>query len=192
MGWLDRLGQTIRANINSLIQESQDPEKMLEEMVLTLEQELIRMRQGLAEAIANFKRTEREAQKHLLAAQTWYERAQFALSQNNENLARQALVKWQSYQNTAQTFETQIEQQSEIIKKLKQNLRELEEKYSQIKSQKSLYIARLKSALASQKMNEIMGNVNNGKITTVFERLESKILELEAHSEFNLPLMTIL
>lgn len=183
MGWLERLGQTIRANINSLIHEAEDPEKILEEMIFNLEQELIRMRQGLAEAIASLKRTERESHKHYCSAQTWHERAQQALTQNNETLARQALVKWQSYQTSAQTFQGQIEQQSQIINKLKKNLLELEKKYTETKAKKSLYIARLRSAIASQKMNEIIGNLNNGSATTVFERIETKIFELESHSE---------
>lgn len=183
MGWLERIGQTIRANINSLIQEIEDPEKILEEMILNLEQELIRMRQGLAEAIATLKRTERESHKHRSVAQTWYERAQLALSQNNETLARQALIKWQSHQHSSQTVQSELEQQNQIINKLKKNLLELEQKYTELKTKKSLYLARLRSAVASQKMNDLMGNFNNSSASRIFEQIETKILELESHSE---------
>ncbi|ACK70054.1 phage shock protein A, PspA [Gloeothece citriformis PCC 7424] len=183
MGWLEHLGRAVRANINSLIQEAEDPEKILEEMILNLEQELIRMRQGLAEAIATLKRTERESQKHYSLAQTWHDRAQLALTQNNETLARQALFKWQNYQHQAETVQNQLEPHRQIINKLKKELLELEKKYTEAKAKKSLYLARLRAAMASKKMNEILGNFNNGSASTVFERIETKILELESHSE---------
>lgn len=183
MGWLERLGQAVRAQVNSLIREAEDPEKLLEEAVMAMEQELIQMRQGLAEAIATQKRTEREIHKYRQAGQTWYQRAQLALNKGDETLAREALVKWQTCQTQGRTFETQLEQQSQIVSRLKKDLRKLEHKYSEAKTKKSLYLARLRSAVASQKMREIMGNLNTNSTATLFEQLESRILELESHVE---------
>lgn len=183
MGLLDRLGRALRSQINSLIQETEDPEKILEEAVLAMEQELIKMRQGLAEAIASQKRTERELYKQKQAAQTWRERAQLALSKGDEQLARDALVKWQSYQTYSQPFQAQLEQQNQIISKLRKDLQELEHKYAEAKAKKSLYLARLRSASAAQKMQQIMGNLNTSSSLTIFEQIEGKILELESEAE---------
>ncbi|MFM7876449.1 MAG: PspA/IM30 family protein, partial [Microcystis panniformis] len=83
MGLLDRMGQAIRAQVNSLIQENQDPEKLLEKAILEMEGELIQMRQALAAAVATQKRTERQRQQQEKAAQTWHERAQLALHHGN-------------------------------------------------------------------------------------------------------------
>lgn len=183
MGWLDRLGQAVRAQVNSLMREDPDPEQLLEEAVMAMEQELIQMRQALAETIATQKRTEREIHKHQQAAQTWHERAQLALSKGNETLARDALLKWQMYQNQCQPFQKQLEQQSPFINRLKQELRELEHKYSEAKTKKSLYLARLRSAVAAQKMQEITGNFHPYSTANLFEQVENQIRELEAHAE---------
>lgn len=183
MGWLDRLGQAVRAQVNSLIREAEDPEQLLEEAIMAMEQELIQMRQGLAEAIASQKRTEREVQKYEKAAQTWYERAKTALSRGNETLAREALMKRQSYQTYVQPFQTQLQQQQEVVTRLKQDLRQLEHKYSEAKTKKSLYLARLRSAVASHRMQKMMGDLNPNSDSTLFEQIESKIMELEAESQ---------
>lgn len=183
MNWLERLGRVIRTNINSLIQEAQDPEKILEQAIADMEKELIEMRRALAEAIATSKSTERQAANYQATARQWYERAQLALEKGNEELAREALAHRQSYLNHARSLQEQVEQQSGIIKKFKQDLRLLECQFTEAKAKKSLYVARLRSAMASQRIQEIAGNLNSGRASGIFEQIESKILELEAESE---------
>nr|MCU0537349.1 PspA/IM30 family protein [Hydrococcus sp. Prado102] len=82
-----------------------------------------------------------------------------------------------------QSLQVQLEEQSKIGSKLKKDLRTLEQKYSEAKAKKNLYIARLRSAQAQQKMHEIAGNLSGASPSSVFERIETKILELEAESE---------
>ncbi|NJO94097.1 MAG: hypothetical protein HC820_06575 [Hydrococcus sp. RM1_1_31] len=77
MGWLERLGRVVRTQIDSLVKEAEDPEKILEQAVMGMEQELIEMRRALAEAIATQKSTERQTANYQMAAQKWYDRAQF-------------------------------------------------------------------------------------------------------------------
>lgn len=182
MSLLDRMGQAIRSQINSLIRENEDPEKILEETVAAMEQELIRMRQGLAEAIATQKRTERQYSQYQKAAQTWHDRAQMALDNNNEALAKEALVKWNQYQTNASPYKNQLGQQREIISRLKKELLSIEQQYIEAKTKKSLYIARLRTASASVKMQELSGNLNS---KNVFERVETKLIELEAQVELS-------
>lgn len=183
MGLLDRMGQAIRAQVNSLIQENQDPEKLLEKAILEMEGELIQMRQALAAAVATQKRTERQRQQQEKAAQTWHERAQLALHHGNEELARQALSQWQTYQSQIAPLQTSLQQQTAIIQKLKKELLTIERKYAEMKAQKSLYLARLRSASASQKAQEIMGSLNSSQMGTIFEKLEAKVLEAESQAD---------
>lgn len=183
MGWLDRVGRVVRAQVNSLINEAEDPEKILEKAVMDMEQELIAMRRALAEAIATQKSTERIVANYQQTAQKWYDRAQLSLNGGNEASAREALMQRQSYQQQAQSLQAQLEEQNKIGSKLKQDLRTLEQKYSEAKAKKNLYIARLRSAQAQQKMHEIAGNLSGASPSSVFERIETKILELEAESQ---------
>jgi phage shock protein A len=183
MGLIDRILRVIRANLNSMIGQAEDPEKVLEQAVEDMQQDLIQLRQAVAQAIATQKRTERQASQADSTANEWYNRAQLALSKGDETLAREALTRRKSYQETAKAMQAQLGQQKEVVTKLKQNMRTLESKISEAKTKKDLYIARARSAQASQKINEMLGNVSTGSALSAFERMEEKVMQLEAQSE---------
>ncbi|MBW4577755.1 MAG: PspA/IM30 family protein [Aphanothece sp. CMT-3BRIN-NPC111] len=183
MGLIDRILRVIRANINSLIGQAEDPEKILEQAVEDMQHDLVQMRQAVAQAIATQKRTERQCSQNQSTAEEWYRRAQLALQQADEDLARQALTKRKSYQETAEALQAQVEQQNVIVSKLKQDMRMLESKISEAKTKKDMYIARARSAQASQRLNEMLGNVNTNSSLSAFDRMEEKVMQLEAQSE---------
>lgn len=183
MGLFDRIMRVIRANLNSLVSGAEDPEKILEQAVLDMQEDLIQLRQAVAQAIATQKRTERQCSQAQTTADEWYRRAQLALQKGEETLAREALTRRKSYQDTAEAMRSQIEQQSTIVTQLKQNMMKLESKISEAKTKKDLYIARARSAKASQQINDVMGRVGTGSAIAAFERMEEKVLQLEAQSE---------
>lgn len=183
MGLLDRMLRILRASLNSLISQAEDPEKILEQAVDDMQQDLIQMRQAVAQAIATQKRTERQASQAQAAAEQWYHRAQLAASAGDDNLARDALTRRKSHQVTVTTMNAQLSQQAELVSKLKEKLRTLEQKISEAKTKKNLYIARANSAKASMKINEMLGNVGTSSALSAFEKMEDKVMELEARSE---------
>ncbi|MFM7426257.1 MAG: PspA/IM30 family protein [Elainella sp.] len=183
MGLLDRLGRLIRANLNSLISRAEDPEKILEQTVIEMQDNLIRLRQAVAQAIATQKRTERQADQAEVNAEEWYRRAQLALQKGDETLAREALSRRQSFLETATVLRGQISQQSGIVTQLKQNMRTLESKLAEAKTKKDMYIARARSAQASAKLNEMLGNVGTRDAMAAFERMEQRVLQLESQAE---------
>ncbi|NJL22985.1 MAG: PspA/IM30 family protein [Leptolyngbyaceae cyanobacterium SM1_3_5] len=183
MGLLDRLWRLIRANLTSLIDKAEDPEKILEQTVIDMQDDLIRLRQSVAQAIATQKRTERQQSQAQLTAQEWQQRAQLALQKGDENLAREALVRKASYQETATALHTQLDQQRGIVDQMKQNMVLLERKLAEAKTKKDMYIARARSAQASQQLNEMLGQAGNSGAIAAFERMEEKVLQLEAQSE---------
>ncbi|MGP0127703.1 MAG: PspA/IM30 family protein [cyanobacterium endosymbiont of Rhopalodia musculus] len=190
MEWLERISRVVRSQINSLIKEEEDPEKVLETAITQIEQELIAMRRALAEAIAINKSAQRQLAHHQKAAEKWYERATMAIDKGNDPLAREALINRRSYQIQVQGIENQLEQQNQVVEKVKQDLRTLERKYAEAKAKKSLNVARLRSAIASQRLQEIVGNLHSGSSTSIFEQMESRILELEAESQITQSLST--
>lgn len=183
MGLIDRIIRVIRASITSLISKAEDPEKILEQTVSEMQDNLIQLRQAVAQAIATQKRTERQYRQAESTAEEWYSRAQLALQKGDESLARQALTKRKSYQETAEAMQVQIEQQNTVVTRLKQDMRTLEGKIAEAKMKKDLYIARARSAQASVKINEMLGNVNTSGSMNAFERMEEKVLNLEAQVE---------
>ncbi|MBM0743463.1 PspA/IM30 family protein [Phormidium sp. CLA17] len=183
MGFFDRIWRVIRANLNALISQAEDPEKILEQVVLDMQDDLIQLRQAVAQAIATQKRTERQYSQSKTTADEWYRRAQLALQKGEEELAREALVRRKSYEETATAMQAQLTQQVGVVDQLKQNMRKLENKISEAKTKKDLYIARARSAKATQQINEMMGNVGTGSAMQAFDRMEEKVLQLEAQSE---------
>ncbi|MDJ0510364.1 MAG: PspA/IM30 family protein [Crocosphaera sp.] len=182
MGWFERVSRIVRGHLDSLVSEAEDPEKLLEEALAKIEQELIAMRRALAEAIATHKSAERQLFRYENAAAKWYERAELAITKGNESLAREALVNRQSYQQQADSLQSQLTQQNEIIQKLKNELRQVEHKEREAKAKKSLYLARLRSAMASQKLHEVLGGFDTYGSDNLFERIDNYIIELETQS----------
>ena len=183
MGLFDRLWRVIRANINSLVGAAEDPEKILEQAVMDMQEDLVQLRQAVAGAIAAQKRTERQCSQAESTAAEWYQRAQLALQKGEENLAREALTRKKSYQETATAMKASLGQQNAVVTQLKENMRALESKISEAKSKKDMYIARARSAKASERLQEMMGNLNTGSALSAFERMEEKVMQLESRSE---------
>lgn len=183
MGFLDRVSRAVRANLNSLISQAEDPEKILEQTVIEMQDNLIQLRQAVAQAIATQKRTERQASQAAATADEWYRRAQLALQKDDETLAREALARRKSYQETADALNSQIQQQKGVVVKLKENMMKLESKLSEAKTKKDMYIARARSAKASQQLNEMLNRVGTNRALDAFERMEEKVMQLEAQAE---------
>jgi phage shock protein A len=183
MGLFDRIGRVVRANVNSFISAAEDPERILEQTVMEMQHDLIQLRQAVAQAIATQKRTERQSAQAQATAEEWYRRAQLALQKGEETLAKEALTRRKSYQDTAAALNDQIQQQSGIVSQLKQNMVKLESKLSDARTKKDMYIARARSAKASERLNEMMGRMDTGRAMSAFDRMEEKVLQMEARSE---------
>ena len=183
MGLFDRIWRVIRANLNSLVSQAEDPEKILEQTVLDMQEDLFQLRQAVAQAIATQKRTERQCSQAQTTADEWYKRAQLALQKGEEALAREALTRRKSYQDTAESMRSQLTQQKVVVDQLRQNMMKLESKISEAKTKKDLFIARARSAKASQQISEMMERTNPGGAMQAFERMEEKVMQMEAQAE---------
>ena len=183
MGLFDRLSRVVRANINDLVSKAEDPEKVLEQAVIDMQEDLVQLRQAVARAIATQKRTEQQYNKNQSEANTWQQRAQLALSKGDENLAREALVRKKSFSDTAASLKIQLEQQSNNVNTLKRNLIALESKISEAKTKKDMLKARANAAKAQKQLQESMVNIDTSSALGAFERMEDKVMQLEAESE---------
>jgi phage shock protein A len=183
MELMKRIQRVIRANLNSMMCRGSDPEKILEQAVMEMQTNLVQLRQAVAQAVATQKRTERQTAQVKSTVEEWYRRAQLALQANNEPLAREALTKRRVYQETYDALATQIKQQNSLIVKMKQDMRSLEFKILEVKTKKDMYIARARSAVASYRLQEMLSSSSTTSSLNAFERMEEKVLQLEAKSE---------
>lgn len=183
MGLFDRLSRVVRANINDLVSKAEDPEKVLEQAVVDMQEDLVQLRQAVARAIATQKRTEQQYNKNQSEANNWQQRAQLALSKGDENLAREALVRKKSFSDTATSLKTQLDAQSNQVATLKRSLIALESKISEAKTKKDMLKARANAAKAQKQLQESMNNIGTSSAMGAFERMEDKVMQIEAESE---------
>lgn len=183
MGLFDRLSRVVRSNVNDLVSKAEDPEKVLEQAVIDMQEDLVQLRQAVARSIATQKRTEQQYNKNQSEASTWQQRAQLALSKGDENLAREALVRKKSFGDTAASLKAQLDQQSGNVTTLKRNLIALESKISEAKTKKDMLKARASAAKASKQLQDSMNNIGTSTAMGAFERMEEKVMQIEAESE---------
>lgn len=183
MGLFDRISAVLKSNLNSVVTKAEDPEKMLNQTVNDMQEDLVQLRQAVAQAIASEKRMEQQYQQAQSQADEWQRRAALAVSKGNDELAREALSRRKSFAESATGLKNQLEQQKKMVGTLKTNLTGLEGKISEAKAKKDLLVARARSAKATEQINSTLGRVNTGGAFSTFERMEEKVNELEARSQ---------
>ncbi len=183
MGLFERIGRVMRANINDMVSQAEDPEKILEQTIIDMGEDLVQLRQAVAQAIASQKRSQQQYNQYQSQANQWHSRAQLALQKGDENLAREALQRKKSYTDQANTIKSTLDQQTVQVDQLKRNLVALEGKISEAKTKKNMLKARVQAAKANEKLQGMIGGINTSGSTAAFERMEEKVLQMEARSQ---------
>ncbi len=183
MGLFDRISGVVRANLNDIVSKAEDPEKILEQAVIDMQEDLVQLRTAVASAIASQKRVEQQYNAAQTEANNWQQRAQLAIQKGSEDLAREALVRKKSHQETATALKTQLDQQTTQVDIFKKQLIGLESKISEAKTKKDMLKARMSVAKANEKIASTAGSINTNAATSVFERMEEKVLMQEAKSQ---------
>jgi len=183
MGFFDRLSRLVRANANAVVGAMEDPAKILDQSVADMQADLVKLRQAVATAIASQKRIQNQAEQAEAQAQTWYERAELALKKGEEDLAREALGRRKTCQDTATALNTQLQSQAGQVEQLKQSLVKLESKIAEAKTKKDMLKARAQAAQAQEQLQSAVGNLGTNSSMAAFERMEEKVQSLEARSQ---------
>ncbi len=183
MGLFDRVSRVVRSNLNAAVSSAEDPGKILDQAIMDMQEDLVQMRQAVARAIASQKRVEQQANKAQSEANTWQQRAQLALQKGDENLAREALVRKKTQAETATALKTQLDQQSGSVDTLKRQLIALESKISEAKTKKDMLKARASAAKANEQLQRSVGTLSTGSAMGAFERMEEKVLQMEASGQ---------
>jgi phage shock protein A len=183
MGLFDRLSRVVRANLNDMVSKAEDPEKILDQAIVDMQEDLVQLRQAVARAIATQKRTEQQYNKNQAESNNWQSRAQLALQKGDESLAREALVRKKAVADAAATLKEQLDGQTTQVDTLKRNLIALESKISEAKTKKDMLKARAAAAKANEQLQSTVGRLGTGSAMGAFERMEDKVLEMEARSQ---------
>jgi len=179
MGIFSRLATVIKANINALIGRAEDPEKVLDQLVLDMRGQLAKTKQEVASAIADEKKLRAQVDKEKKAAEDWEQRAMLAVQEGRDDLAKQALLRQNEHMQTSQQLnETWVRHKSDVDK-LKTSLRELNDKIEEAKRKKNLLVARQKRAKAQQRIQETMSAASDRSAFDSFNRMEERIADME-------------
>jgi phage shock protein A len=183
MSLFDRFSRLIKSYANAIISSFEDPEKILEQAVVDMNDDLIKLRQATAQVLGSQKQMENKYKAAQQASEDWYKRAQLALGKGEEDLAREALKRRKSYADNANALRAQLDQQKGMVDNLVSNTRLLESKIQEAKSKKDTLKARAQSAKTSTKVSEMLGNVNTSSSLAAFEKMEEKVMAMEAQSD---------
>ncbi|HET9003406.1 MAG TPA: PspA/IM30 family protein [Gemmatimonadaceae bacterium] len=179
MGLLDRLSSLLKSNINDLISKAEDPEKMLNQILVDMKTQLVKAKQQVASAIADEKRLRDQVDQEYRQAQDWEKRAMLAIQEGRDDLAKQALVRHGEHLGHGSTLEQTWEAHRNETEKLKNSLRDLNDKIEEAKRKKNLLIARQRRAQAQQRIAETMSSMSENSAFEAFSRMEDKIVSTE-------------
>ncbi|MEM9694374.1 MAG: PspA/IM30 family protein, partial [Myxococcota bacterium] len=182
-GIFARLAALIKSNINDLISKAEDPEKMLEQVVLDMNKQLVEAKKLVAVAIADEKRLAKQAEGERAKATEWERRAMMAVRAGDDALAKEALNRKREHDGLANEFQEQWKKQKVQVDQLKMTLRVLNNKIEEAKRKKQVLKARARRARAQQEMADAMGKLNQAGALATYERMEERINQMEAQAE---------
>ncbi len=183
MGLLGRISRVFKAKINNALDKAEDPEKLLSQVIIDMNQQLIESKKSVASAIADEKKLERQMRNNQAQAKDWEEKARLAVKAGKDDLAKEALVRMQEYNESYKQYKEQWEIQHESVEKLKAALRQLQRKIEEAQRKKNLLIARAKRAKAQKKMQETISSLDDTSAFEVFDKMSEKVDRLEAENE---------
>jgi phage shock protein A len=183
VGIFDRFKRVVKSNLNDMISKAENPEKMLNQLIVDMNSNLIESKKSVAAAIADEKRLERQVKENVAAGQDWERKAMLAVRAGKEDLAKEALIRKQDFDKIATQYQEQWNVQHDAVEKLKSALRGLQQKIEEAQRKKNLLIARSKRAEAQRKINETIGGLADTSAFEAFEQMSKRMDQIEAENE---------
>jgi phage shock protein A len=184
MGIFSRLKTLVSSNVNDMISKAEKPEKMLNQLLIDMNEQLIESKKAVAMAIADEKKLEREKTNQEAMAQEWERKAMLAVQAGKDDLAKEALLRKQEYDKAAAEYQKQWQSQKTSVDQLKESLRELQNKIEEAQRKKNLLVARAKRAEAQQKIQNTISSVSgNRSAFDAFDRMAAKVDQMEAQAD---------
>jgi len=182
MGIMDRVATVIKSNLNHLINKAEDPEKMLDQILIQMRQQLVEAKREVAVAIADEKRLAAQLEAELQQVREWEQRATMAVQKGEDDLAREALRRKADHEQIAIGYKKQWDAQQASTENLKNALRALSQKIEEAGRKKNLLVARQKRAEAQKHIHEVMTGITDTSAFESFDRMTAKVEQIEAQA----------
>ncbi len=179
----NRISTLMKSNINSIISSAEDPEKILNQLIIDMRNQFMDARKQVAVAIADEKRLKRQYESELGKAKEWETKAMTAVKAGRDDLARQALARKGEHDGLATQFQEQWLAQKQAADQLRDALTRLNDKIQEASRKKNLLIARQKRAEAQKKIQDTMSGLKENSAFDTFARMEERVERTEAEAE---------
>lgn len=183
MGIFTRFKDIINANINSILDKAEDPEKMIKLMMREMEDTLVELKSSTAAKMASQSRIGRELKEAEDLLVRWTGRAQMAVEKGRDDLAREALGEKKNAQNQVDILKKEIDHYTKLIDETKMNIVQLEEKLETVRQKHRILIQRGKHAYEKKQTREQMNQASGVNTMVRFDALEERIERMEAEAE---------
>jgi len=190
MGLLERVSTLIRANLNDLVDRAEDPEKLIKQVILDMENQFLQVKTQLAVSIADQHMLEKKFHENEDTARDWMRKAEVAVDKLHDDLARAALDRFQTSQRLAQSYREQVDDQKAQVENLKGALGKLELKLDEAKSKRDLLLARHRRSLSLGKAAQAQTMLGDNSKSATFERLKDRVNHTEAVATAEVDLLT--
>src|SRR6185312_2331143 len=181
MALLERVATLVRANLNDLLDKAEDPEKMIKQIILDMENQLLQVKTQVAISIADQHVLEKKQKEK--ADQQWMRRSELAIDKSDDPLARAAIERALSCRGTAASFRQQVDDQKVQVDTLRQALIRLQQKLAEAKAKSDMLIAQHRRSRALGKANEAGRAIGDGSNAAVFDRMKNKVQHTEARTQ---------
>ncbi len=183
MGLMERVSTLVRANLNDLIDKAEHPEKMIKQLILDMENQLMQVKTQVAVAIADQHMLEQKEKENGELAAEWMRKAELAVDKKQDDLARRALERYQSYQRLGESFKEQVADQAAQVENLKAALRKLEQKLEEAHAKSQLLMAQHRRSRAVSKARDAQIAMGSESKIAGFERMKQKVAHESAVSQ---------
>jgi phage shock protein A len=183
MALLERVSTLVRANLNDLIDKAEDPEKMIKQVILDMQNQLLQVKTQVAIAIADQHLLEKKQKENEDKAAEWMRKAELAVDKKQDDLARAALARVESYRDLSASFAQQVTDQKAQVENLKTALRQLDQKLTEAQAKADLLIAQHRRARAVGKASDAKINIGDGSKAAAFDRMKHKVVREQAVSQ---------
>jgi phage shock protein A len=183
MALLERVSTLIRANINDLVDKAEDPEKMIKQVILDMQNQLLQVKTQVAIALADQHLLEKKEKENEAASTDWVRRAELAVDKKHDDLARAALERSMSYKQMAESFAQQVADQKLQVESLKTALLKLEQKLAEAEAKSDVLIAQHRRSRALGKASDASAALRQNARGATFDRMKQKVARQEAVSQ---------
>jgi phage shock protein A len=190
MGLLERVSTLIRANLNDMIDRAEDPEKMIKQVMMDMENQYLQVKTQVAVSIADLHMLEKKLRENEDSGKDWMHKAEVAVDKGQDDLARSALDRFHTAQRLTQSYKEQVDDQQLQVDALKSALQKLEQKLDEAKSKRDLLLARHRRSVALGKAARAQTALGDNSKSATFDRLKDRVHHTESVATAEVELLT--